>query len=114
MPGPAGCGTHGHRLESAWVTVGYMIGKCSTDWACWKSARYSVVGVIVAGGPLGLACIFLGAVTASLPTKPRPITTATCAFGPVTAAIAAGMGAAVAPPPRILATSAPAAWSPGR
>src|SRR5690348_14739301 len=115
MPGPAGCGTHGHRLESAWLTVGYMIGKCSTDWACWKSARYSVVGVIVPGGPLGFACVFFaGAVTASLPVNPLPKTTATWARGPITLWIDAGIAAAVAPLPRMRARSPAIAWAPGR
>src|SRR6476660_7745496 len=99
MPGPAGVGTHGHRLELAWVTVGYRIGKCRTCWACTKSARYSVVFVIVAGGPAGFDGVFFGAVRATLPTKPLPITTATFACGPITPAIAAGIAAAVAPPP---------------
>src|SRR5438105_2100387 len=101
VPAPAGVGTHGQSVYSFCITVGYMIGKCRTCWTCWKSARYAVVGVIVAGGPLGFACGFFGAVRASLPAKPWPITTATFAFGPVTPAMPAGIGAAVAPPPRM-------------
>ncbi len=113
-PGPAGFGTHGHRVESAWPTVGYMIGNCSTCWAWRKSARYSVVGVIVDGGPAGFVGCFFGAVTASLPSKPLPITTATCARGPVAFAIAAGIAAAVAPSPRMCARSPATAAAPGR
>ena len=93
-PGPAGFGTHGHRVESAWATVGYMIGKCSTCWAWRKSARYSVVGVMSAPAAGFFGCFF-GGVTATLPSKPLPITTATCARGPVMSAIAAG----TSPPP---------------
>src|SRR5437763_9840413 len=113
VPAPAGVGTQGQRVYPFCIAVGYMIGKCRTCWTCWKSARYVVVGVIVEGGPAGFECVFFGAVSATLPTKPWPITTATFAFGPVTPAIAAGIGAAVASPPRILATSPAIPWSPG-
>src|SRR6185437_9802181 len=106
VPAPAGFGTQGHRLYPATPTVGYMIGKCRTWWTWPKSALYSVVGVIVDGGPVGcLDFLAGGAVTASLPVKPCPKTTATCARGPTRFVIDAGIAAAEAPPPRMCARS---------
>src|SRR3954454_21479430 len=101
-PAPAGFGTQGHRLYPASETVGYMIGKCSTRWTWRKSARYSVVGVIVDGGPADFAGFLpFGAGTASLPVNPLPSTTATRARGPSPLSIDAGITAAVAPAPRM-------------
>src|SRR6266516_3668051 len=112
-PGPAGTGTHGQKVESAWATVGYMIGNLSTLCAWTKSARYSVVGVIDAGGPVGRCGLGGGTGTASLPVKPAPITRATCALAPIAAAIETGIGAAVAFP-TMCARSAAGAAAPGR
>ena len=69
--------------------------------------------MIVAGGPVGRLGCFFGAVTATLPVKPGPITSATCSRGPVAAATAAGMAAALALP-TMWARSAAAAAAPGR
>src|SRR4051794_11368469 len=114
-PPPAGFGTHGHRLYPASETVGYMIGKRSTRWTWRKSARYSVVGVIVDGGPAGFVGFFLvGVGAASLPLNPSPSTTATRARGPSLLSIEAGMAAAVAPAPRMCSRSPAIARAPGR
>src|SRR5690349_21897552 len=114
-PAPAGLGTHGHRSYPATETVGYTTGKCRTRCTWRKSDRYSVVVVMVAGGPAGLAGFLgLGALTASLPPNPLPSTTATRARGPIALSTDAGIAAAVAPAPRIWARSFATAADPGR
>src|SRR5689334_5034822 len=114
-PAPDGFGTHGHRSYPATETVGYTIGKCSTRCTWRKSARNSVVVVMVDGGPAGFAGFFgLGAFTANLPPNPLPSTTATRARGPIALWTDAGIAAAVAPAPRICARSLATAADPGR
>ena len=70
--------------------------------------------MIVDGGPVGRFGCFFGAVTASLPLNPGPITTATCTRGPVIAATAAGHRRRPVALPTMWARSAAAAAAPGR